>query len=242
MEIVDIRQVRPNPDNPRIIKGDKFKKLVKSIKEFPEMLELRPIVVNSDMVVLGGNMRLKACEEAGLEEVPILYADKLTEDQQKEFVIKDNSSFGEWDWDILANEWDTDKLTDWGLDLPVAFDEDEENNYSRKIEPPTYEPSEIKPDYAHLVDKSKMQSLLNEIELSNINESDKEFLRLAAYRHLVFNYGRIADFYANSDKEVQELMERSALVIIDFDKAIEGGYIELSKTLNDLFKTDYNEE
>lgn len=123
MERVDIRQIRPNPDNPRFIKEGKFEKLVKSIKEFPEMLELRPIVVNQDMVVLGGNMRLKACEEAGIEQVPIIFADNLTEEQQKEFIIKDNSSFGEWDWDLLANEWDTDLLQDWGIDLPVLLEE-----------------------------------------------------------------------------------------------------------------------
>ena len=118
MERVDIRQVRSNPDNPRFIKGDKFEKLVKSIREFPQMLELRPIVVNKDMIVLGGNMRLKACEEAGIDQVPIIFADNLTEEQQKEFIIKDNSSFGEWDWDLLANEWDIDMLNDWGIDVP----------------------------------------------------------------------------------------------------------------------------
>ena len=118
MERVDIRQVRSNPDNPRFIKGDKFEKLVKSIREFPQMLELRPIVVNKDMIVLGGNMRLKACEEAGIEQVPIIFADNLTEEQQKEFIIKDNSSFGEWDWDLLANEWDINVLNDWGIDVP----------------------------------------------------------------------------------------------------------------------------
>lgn len=124
MEKVNIKQVRPNPDNPRVIKDYKFKKLVNSIKEFPQMLELRPIVVNEDMVVLGGNMRLRACEAAGLKEVPVIFADNLTEDQQREFIIKDNSSFGEWDWDILANNWDTDLLKDWGLDIPKWEDED----------------------------------------------------------------------------------------------------------------------
>ena len=125
MERVDIRQVRSNPDNPRFIKGDKFEKLVKSIREFPEMLELRPIVVNKDMIVLGGNMRLKACEEAGIDQVPIIFADNLTEEQQKEFIIKDNSSFGEWDWDLLANEWDTEQLIDWGMDIPDDWAVDE---------------------------------------------------------------------------------------------------------------------
>jgi len=117
MKRVPISQVIPNPTNPRIIKDDKFKKLTKSIQEFPEMLELRPIVVDSNMVVLGGNMRLKACLAAGLKEVPIIIADKLTDAQKAEFVIKDNVGFGEWDWEILANQWEADALVEWGLDV-----------------------------------------------------------------------------------------------------------------------------
>ena len=115
---VKITAIKSNPNNPRLIKDDKFHKLVKSIKEFPQMLELRPIVVNDEMVILGGNMRHKACIEAGLKEVTIVKAKDLTEEQQKEFIIKDNIGFGEWDWDILANEWDAESLEEWGLDLP----------------------------------------------------------------------------------------------------------------------------
>lgn len=124
MELVSINKVKPNENNPRFIKDYKFKKLVKSIKEFPEMLKLRPIVVNSDMVVLGGNMRLKACAEAGLKEVYILKADNLTDKQQREFIVKDNVGFGEWDWDILGNEWNAEQLEDWGLD-GFPFEEEE---------------------------------------------------------------------------------------------------------------------
>jgi ParB-like chromosome segregation protein Spo0J len=113
-----ITEIKANPNNPRIIKDDKSKKLVKSIQEFPEMLKLRPIVVNDDMVVLGGNMRLKACKEAGLKTIPIIKASLLTEQQQKEFIVKDNVGYGEWDWDDLANNWDAEQLTDWGLDIP----------------------------------------------------------------------------------------------------------------------------
>ena len=119
---VKITEVKVNPNNPRLIKDDKFKKLVQSVKDFPEMLNIRPIVVNKDMIILGGNMRFKACKEAGLKEVPIIITD-LTEEQQKEFLIKDNVSGGEWDWDILANEWNADDLKDWGLDLPLDFNE-----------------------------------------------------------------------------------------------------------------------
>jgi DNA modification methylase len=117
-ELVSIKLVKSNPNNPRIIKDDKFAKLVASIKEFPKMLEIRPIVVNDDMIVLGGNMRLKACIHAGLKEVPIIKVTDLTEQEQKQFIIKDNVSGGEWDWNMLANEWDAEELDAWGLDVP----------------------------------------------------------------------------------------------------------------------------
>lgn len=116
--VVKVGEIKPNPNNPRVIKDDKFKKLVKSIQEFPQMLNIRPIVVNDDMIVLGGNMRLKACKEAGIKEIPIIKASELTEEQQREFIIKDNVGFGEWDWEMIANEWDESQLTEWGLDIP----------------------------------------------------------------------------------------------------------------------------
>ena len=122
-ETVKIALVKSNPNNPRVIKDDKFESLVKSIKDFPEMLKIRPIVVNTDMVVLGGNMRLKACKAAGLKEVPIIKADQLTEQQQKEFIIKDNVSGGEWDWSMLQADWNLEELTDWGLDVPEFKEE-----------------------------------------------------------------------------------------------------------------------
>ena len=114
---VNISQLVENPNNPRYIKDEKFKRLVKSINEFPEMLEKRPIVVDENMVVLGGNMRLKACKEAGLKEVYINIAKGWTEEKKQEFIIKDNVGFGEWDYDVLANEWNVELLGDWGLDL-----------------------------------------------------------------------------------------------------------------------------
>jgi hypothetical protein len=134
---IKISEIKPNPNNPRLIKDDKFAKLVKSVKDFPEMLTIRPIVVNSDMIILGGNMRYKACKEAGLKEIPVIIAEGLTEQQQKEFLIKDNVSGGEWDWDMLANEWEVEQLEEWGLtinnfepsniDLDSFFEEDNTN-------------------------------------------------------------------------------------------------------------------
>jgi len=125
IQIVKTKDIIANENNPRVIKDDKFRKLVQSIKDFPQMLNLRPIVVNDEMVVLGGNMRLRAVQEVGLKEVAIIKASDLTEEQQKEFIIKDNVGFGEWDWDVLANEWEPELLTEWGLDVwqqPVEVD------------------------------------------------------------------------------------------------------------------------
>ena len=113
-----INEIKPNPNNPRLIKDHKFKQLVKSIQDFPQMLELRPIVIDENNMVLGGNMRLKACIEAGLKNVPVKQAKDLSEAQKKEFIVKDNVGYGEWDWDDLANNWDAQELTDWGLDIP----------------------------------------------------------------------------------------------------------------------------
>jgi len=147
---VSINKVKINPNNPRLVKDDKFKKLVNSIKTFPEMLKIRPIVVNNDMIVLGGNMRLKACKEAGLKEIPIIKADALTEEQQREFIIKDNVGFGEWDWDLIANQWDAEQIEEWGLDIP-NFDTDKEHE-----------------------DLSDDEVIIYKIELSFDNEAEQE--------------------------------------------------------------------
>lgn len=121
--IVDINRIKPNPKNPRVIKDDKFLKLKKSIEDFPDMLNKRPLVVFTDKdskyVVLGGNMRLKAAKELGLKELPIIIADEWTEEQKAEFLIKDNVGFGDWDWDILSKEWNVDSLDVWGLSVPI---------------------------------------------------------------------------------------------------------------------------
>lgn len=166
VEKIKISQVKPNPNNPRIIKDDKYNKLVKSIQGFPEMLQLRPIVVNDEMVVLGGNMRLKACKEAGLTEVPIIKASDLTEEQQREFIIKDNVGFGEWDWNMLANEWDAEELNEWGLDVPElagndinAISENEETDF--KIELVFNNEEDRQKSYNELIEKGYECRLLS---------------------------------------------------------------------------------
>jgi hypothetical protein len=240
---VKLYKIKGNPKNPRIIKNDKFKKLVKSIQEFPEMLEKRPIVVDEDMMVLGGNMRLKASKEAGLKEVWIDIAEGWTQEQKDEFIVKDNVGFGEWEYDILANEWDSVQLAEWGLDVWENLDDtkEDENTYTQKIETPKYEPTGDKPTEEELYNEDKVKELIKKIGLSNITKDEKEFLIKAAYRHTVFNYKNIAEFYVHSSKEMQELMEDSALVIIDFKKAIEGGYIALNEKITNQYLEEYED-
>lgn len=145
MEIVKIKtsKIKLNDENPRTIKDSNFQKLIKSVKEFPEMLEIRPIVVDENMIVLGGNMRFRACLEAGMKEVPTIIVENLTEDQKKEFIVKDNVSGGDWDWEMLRAEWDVEKLDDWGLEIPLDEKIDKMNDgdelvfeQSVQLEPP----------------------------------------------------------------------------------------------------------
>jgi hypothetical protein len=164
IKTVKITEVKPNPKNPRVIRDNKFQKLVKSIEEFPDMLNKRPLIVFTDVdgkyCVLGGNMRLKALNELKYKEVPVMLADEWTEEQKTEFLIKDNVGFGEWDWDSLANEWDVEKLGEWGLDTPYFSGEEinlddffEENNEPNDKEEKftiTLEYSEE--DYAEVID------------------------------------------------------------------------------------------
>jgi len=227
-----VSEVKANPNNPRIIKDDKFKKLVQSIKDFPEMLELRPIVVNNDGVVLGGNMRLKACKEAGLKEVPVIKASELTEEQQKEFIIKDNVGFGEWDWEDLANNWDAEKLEDWGLDLPKNTELDEHDLFN--IEIPFYTPSEIIPLIEDLANTNKTKNLIDKINLLPIDNELKEILKIRASFFTDFNFQKIADYFYNQDTEVQEIFKDLGLVILAPKEAIKRGFIELSENVFDL--------
>lgn len=241
---VKVNELKENPNNPRFIRDSKFEQLVKSIREFPEMLSVRKLVVNKDYVVLGGNMRLKAIKEAGVKEVDIEVVD-WSEEKEKEFIIKDNLGYGEWDFEMLANEWEVESLTEWGLDIPgltlpdiTEELEKEDSPYSEKILTPIYEPSDEKPKVESLYDSEKYNKLVEEINSANLSKEEKEFLLLSASRHIVFNYSKIADFYSHSSEEAQSLMEKSALVIIDSEKAIENGFVRLSKQLEEIIDNE----
>lgn len=234
--IVDIKQVKSNPKNPRVIKDDKFKKLVKSIQEFPDMLNKRPLVCFTDTdgkyVVLGGNMRLKACNELKLTEIPIILADEWTEEQKNEFLIKDNVGFGEWDWDDLANEWDAEKLEEWGLDLPKKKEINEMDLFN--IEVPFYTPSELKPDILELADLEKTKKLINKIEKLNIPNELKEILIIRASFFTDFNFQKIADFYYKETEDVKDVFKDLGLVILAPKEAIEKGFVNLQEEFLEL--------
>jgi hypothetical protein len=180
MTTTPINKIKSNPNNPRVIKDDKFKKLVQSLKDLPEMAQVRPIVVNQDMIVLGGNMRLKAMKEAGWKEAPVAVVD-WDEDKQRQFIIKDNVGFGEWDWDMLANEWDAESLVDWGLDAwkdKLDYFEIEEADKNESDN----EPKGTDNDYStfELVmlheNKLKLLDLLNKIKQEFLFEKQEEAL------------------------------------------------------------------
>lgn len=167
----------------------------------------------------------------------------------RSFIIKDNIAYGEWDMDLLSEDWDTEELSDWGLDLPdYCWDDDDEEqesdpeNYSRKIEAPIYEPKGDCPSVMELYDTRKRDELISEINALRLPKEVKDFLTHAAGRHTVFNYERIADYYAHSDKQVQDLMEKSALVIIDFDKAIENGFVKMTRDLAESYKMEQEDD
>lgn len=176
-------------------------------------------------------------------------ASGLSDEEKREFIIKDNASFGEWDWDMLTSQWDAAELRDWGVDFPQEWaggvtdgtQEEDTNNYTRKIEVPQYEPSETKPELSELFDRTKYDELVKDIDDSGLPEGEKEFLRLAASRHIVFNYGKVADYYAHSGNPFQKLAEDSTLVVIDFDDAIQKGFVQLCNDINETYKEDYDE-
>jgi len=234
-----LTEIKSNPNNPRVIKDHKFEKLKKSITEFPKMMELRPMVINEDNIVLGGNMRLKALKDLGYKEVPeewVKRASDLTEDETRRFIIADNVGFGEHDWEMLANEWDNEELQDWGLDIPNINLQDEE--YTTKIESPIYETKLVKPLETNLYNLDRYNKLIEDIDKTDITQEEKKFLYLAAGRHIEFSYSKIADYYAHSNEVIQSLMEDSALVIIDYKKAIDKGFVKLYETLETLADID----
>ena len=197
-----------------------------------------PIVVDGDNEIVNGHTRLKAAKKLGLTEVPVIVADDLTEEQIRAFRLADNkvSELAEWDMDALKVEMEqiTMNMQQFGFDVELEEKAKEESPYTNRIEAPFYEPTGNDISLKELVDTTKRDALVLEIQKSDIPEDVQEFLVMASQRHLVFDYRNIADYYSNASEEVQELMERSALVIIDFDDAIKNGYVKLAENVMEL--------
>ena len=250
IQYFDVDKLIPYENNAKIHTKEQVQKIANSIKEFGFT---QPLVIGKDKNIIIGHGRLEASKLLGMDKVPCLLVDDLTETQIKMLRIADNKlNESEWDDDLLKEEIeglidigvDID-LEDLGIDFDTTLIDEEietENPYTKKINIPTYEPNGQTPDFSEMYDTSKTMQLIKEIENSSIDKEIKDFLRMAAFRYTIFNYEKIADFYANADKEVQELMERLALVIIDFGKAIENGFVELSNNIIDSYLEDYPDE
>jgi len=231
-------KIKPNPNNPRKIDSAALQKLKDSVEQFPKMMKLRPIVIDQDGMILGGNMRYLALKEMGWKEIPdewVKIADELTPDEKRRFIVADNVSGGDWDWEILGAEWDPIELENWGLEIP---DGSNDFDYNTKVENPIYEAKSEKPLENDLYDLGKYNQLISEIDSSDLSEKEKEFLKLAATRHIKFNYRTIAEYYAHCNSEVQNLIENSALVIIDYNKAIELGFVKLFRDIEIMAEND----
>ena len=244
MQIIEkeLSWLKPYANNPRDNESA-VEPVANSIKEFGFKV---PIVATSDGEIINGHTRFKASKLLGLERVPVIIADDLTEEQIKAFRLADNKTgeLAEWNEELLAKEL---KELDFNLEqfgfekLADELDEEEgekEDPYTSKITTPTYEPTGEEVSLQDLVDTTKRDDLVRRIQTADIPSDIEEFLKNAAQRHLRFNYRNIAEYYASAPKEVQELFEDSALVIIDYDKAIENGYVKLTKAIESMIYDD----
>ena len=245
-----VAELIPYVNNSRKHSDKQVAQIAASIKEFGWT---NPILIDGDNGIIAGHGRLMAARKLGMTEVPTIELSDLSESQKKAYVIADNNLALNADWDEALLKIELENLKDLSFDLDIlAFDdefltnlldekEDEENMYTQKVDIPTYEPSEIKPNVKDLYDDSKAFDLIDKIKASKLPQAEKDFLMLTAGRHVVLNFQLIADYYAHSERPVQQLMEDSALVIVDLDNAIANGWVNLSKKLDDIYDED-NEE
>lgn len=238
----NIDDLIPYENNPRK-NDDAVDKVALSISAFGFKV---PIVIDTNNIIVTGHTRVKSAKKLGMTEVPCLIADDLTDEQIKAFRLADNkvAEFSQWDEEKLLKELEELGNIDmslYGFTFPDDEDEDEEDDtYTDKTNIPQYEIQGETPDLSELVNEDKTNELLDEIENSELSYEEKEFLRKAAQRHLAFNYKKVAEYYANASPEMQELMEKSALVIIDYNDAIMNGYTSLSNKIQKMLEADKN--
>jgi hypothetical protein len=249
IEQISIIDIEPYKNNARVHSGQQVKQLANSIKKFGFN---NPILIDENNGVIAGHGRLEAAKTLGLEEVPCIKLEHLTEAQKKAYIIADNKIAlnSSWNEDLLKleleeiKELDFDaKLTGFSVrEMEKIFDT-VENKYTKKIETPYYEPTlEVKPLVTDLFNKTKTNTLVDKIEGSNVPEDIKEFLKYAAHRHCEFNFEKIAEYYAQSDREIQELFEESALVLLDLKDAIANNFVELNDNLATHYLKEYGDK
>ena len=238
-----LAELVPNPKNPRTATEEEIVALAESIKANPDYFDARPIVLSNRtgvLMIIDGEQRSKAAKLLGMTEVPTILIEGLTEAQEDEIMVRGNTHAGKWDCAKLKI-WDKDSLRIWGV-VPESIKEAvRENKYTRKIEIPIYEPKAEMPDIRELFDTTKTDELIMRINKFDLPYDVRDFLIKAAERHTVFNYAKIAEYYAHADRDIQRLFEESALVIIDFDNAIGGGYVRMCESLMDIYKLEHDD-
>ena len=228
-----LNDIKPYKKNAKKHSKKQINQIAESIKAFGFK---NPVLIDKDNVVIAGHGRCLAARYLKLKEIPCIYVDDLSEEQIKAFRLADNKvNESEWDLELLSEELDDIlgmNMETFGFNILSSSDNSKENEYTSKTSVPQYEVTGVKPNFKEMVDTDKYKELIEEINNSNVSEREKKFLRLAASRHIVFNFKNIAEYYANvASKEMQELMEKQALVIIDFDDAIRYGYVELMEDI-----------
>lgn len=247
MNIIEmsVEELIPYENNPRK-NDDAVEKVALSISAFGFKV---PIVIDANNVIVTGHTRLRAAKKLGITTVPCIKADDLTDEQIKAFRLADNkvAEFSQWDEEKLMKELDelgTIDMSLYGFDFPddEEGEEEQDDTYTDKTNIPQYDITGDVPELSELVDEQKTKELLEEIENSDLAYDEKQFLIKAAQRHLVFNYKKVAEYYAAASEGMQELMEKSALVIIDYNDAIMNGYTKLSEKIQKLMEADKNAE
>lgn len=244
------------PKNPRTWTQTDIDRMVRSIEEDPDFAEVRPVLAtpapDGSLVVFAHNLLTRAAQVRGDRDLPVAVFEPETDEDREtvcRLALKDNGTFGSWDTDILANEWKAEpwQLEAWGVPEWITGGAGKAgtgsgtesgsltNPYSTKMQAPIYEIRGEQPTESELVEMGKVDELLANINASNVPEEVKSFLRVCAYRHAVIDFENMAEYYAHAPKEVQELMEENALVIIDFDKAVENGFVRMSKDLDAIY-------
>lgn len=254
MEIIKVKieDIKPYENNAKLHPQEQIEQIKKSILEFGNN---DPIAIDENNIIIEGHGRYEALKQLDYKEVECIKLSHLTEEQKKAYILVHNKltmNTG-FDLDILNEELEQIENIDMGdfdfdlgldVDFDISEDEDVDDKYTQKVDIPQYQMTGELPNIIELVDKNKLEELINDINKSNVNEEQKEFLRMSAYRHLTFNYSKIAEYYAHQNKEMQELMEKSALVIIDYNDAIKNGFVELTKRFEEIEEEDeiYNNE